>query len=68
MTDTHPEMVRIMSIRATPKATVKNKIFEGRKKGKELNFINSENFEILIAELDEIQKMITGLQKSLTNY
>jgi len=35
---------------------------------KELNFINSENFEILIAELDEIQKMITGLQKSLTNY
>ncbi len=34
---------------------------------KELNFINSENFEITIAELDEIQKMITGLQKSLTN-
>jgi len=46
LTDTHPEMVRIMSIRATPKATVKNKIFEGRKKGKELNpkKINFEKF------------------------
>ena len=35
-----------MSIRATPKATVKNKIFEGRKKGKELNpkKINFEKF------------------------
>ena len=35
---------------------------------KELNFINIETFNSLIAELDEIQKMITGLQKSLSNY
>lgn len=35
---------------------------------KELNYFNDVNFEILTTELDEIQKMITGLQKSLSNY
>ena len=35
---------------------------------KELNYLGKENFTIITTELDEIQKMITGLQKSLTNY
>jgi len=34
---------------------------------KKLGFIKLISFELLIAELDEIPKMITGLQKSLTN-
>jgi len=32
---------------------------------KELEFLKLADFEILYSELDEIQKMITGLQKSL---
>ncbi len=35
---------------------------------KELNYLDKVNFENLTTELDEIQKMITGLQKRLTNY
>ncbi len=34
---------------------------------RKLGFIKLVSFELLITELDEIQKMITGLQKSLTN-
>ena len=33
-----------------------------------LNYIDNKNFNLLSIELHEIQKMITGLQKSLTNY
>lgn len=32
---------------------------------KELGFLNQFNFDNLCSELDEIQKMITGLQKSM---
>ncbi|WP_372935823.1 four helix bundle protein, partial [Mariniphaga sediminis] len=32
---------------------------------KELGFLNQFNFDNLYSELDEIQKMITGLQKSM---
>jgi four helix bundle protein len=32
---------------------------------KELSFINQTSFDMIISEHDEIQKMITGLQKTL---
>ena len=35
--------------------------------GKRLDFMESQNFETIESELIEIQKMIRGLQKSLSN-